>query len=197
MNKILVFGGTFNPVHNGHVYMCREIADQIKADKTLIIPTYSPVHKTVDKLTGCDHRINMCKLAFDLPTESVCTIEIDKGRPCYTYETLSWLKASYPDSELYLACGSDMFLTLHTWKNPEIIFDLATVCAVSRKNDIDRLKEYSNKYHSMGLKSIVIDCQPVIISSTEIRDRLKLGENVDNHLSPKVASYIRKNGLYL
>ncbi len=197
MKKILVFGGTFNPLHNGHVNMCRKIAEHINADEVLIVPTYLPVHKSADFLTDSVHRVNMCKLAFDLPTESVCTIEIEKGRPCYSYETLTWLNEIYKDAQLYLACGSDMFLSLHTWRKPDIIFEKAIVCAISRKNDLDKLVEYSKKHEGNGLKSIVINCKPIIISSTEIRDKIKQGENVDSYLPPKVISYIRKNGLYL
>lgn len=198
MKKILVFGGTFNPVHNGHIYMCRQIADSINADLTLIIPTFSPVHKNVDNsLVSSEHRLNMCKLAFDRENEVVSTIEIEKGRPCYSYETLTWIQDIYPDAQLYLACGSDMFLSLHTWRNPQIIFEKAIICAVARDNDRDKLVDYAKIHCDNGLNSIIIDCQSVEVSSTEIRQALKLNNATGDLLPQKVEDYIRKHGIYL
>jgi len=197
MKKLLIFGGTFNPVHNGHIYMCRTIADYIKADEVHIVPTFSPVHKDVDNtLVNSEHRLNMCRLAFDRNNEIVNSIEIDKGRPCYSYETLTWLSEEHPDAQLYLACGSDMFLSLHTRRNPEVIFDKAIICAISREENYQILQDYAEKNKDNGLRSIIIEAQPMIVSSTKIRSDIKTLGSYDD-LPLAVAEYIRKNRLYL
>ncbi len=197
MKKIMIFGGTFNPVHNGHVYMCRMLADNIGADDVYIVPTFSPVHKDVaDSLIDSQHRLNMCEFAFDRSNEHICDFEIKQGRGCYSFETISWFKERFPDAELYFACGSDMFLSLHTWRNPKFIFDNVTVCAISREDDYSLLTDYAERYKKDGLKSIIVTAKPMIVSSTEIRNDIKSNGNYDG-LPSKVAEYIKSNGLYL
>ncbi len=197
MKKVLMFGGTFNPVHNGHVRLCRTLAERIGADITVIIPTYSPVHKDAgDELCSSDDRFAMCRLAFDGDCEIVSDIEIAKGRPCYSYETLEELHRIYPDAELYMACGSDMFLSLHTWRNPERIYELATVCAMSRSDDYTELTEYAELYRDSGLRAVIVDVPPMELSSTEIRERLEQGQSIDDDVPDTVADYIRERGLY-
>ena len=197
MKKILIFGGTFNPVHNGHIYMCRTLSDYIDADEVYIIPTFTPVHKEVDKsLVSSEHRLNMCNLAFDRKNEFVSDLEVKQGRPCYSYETLTWFSESCPDAQLYLACGSDMFLSLHTWRNPQILFEKAIVCAVSRQEDYGALKHYAEKHSRDGLRSIIVDAEPMIISSTQIRDNIKFKDDFSG-MPEQVADYIKRNNLYL
>ena len=197
MEKILIFGGTFNPVHNGHIYMCRTIADGINADKVYIIPTFAPVHKDASKvLVSSEHRINMCELAFDRDNEFICNIEIKQGRPCYSYETLTWISDEHKDSQLYLACGSDMFLSLHTWRNPNIIFEKAIICAISRQNDYADLINYAQLHKPNGLRSIIIDAEPIVVSSTEIRNNICINNDFSG-VPDKVAEYIKRNKLYL
>lgn len=193
-----MFGGTFNPVHNGHVRMVREIARYIGADKTVIVPTFVPVHKSVgSELADARDRLNMCALAFDMPNETVSDIEVAQDRPCYSYETLTKLKSEYPDCQLYMACGSDMFLTLHTWKEPQTIYRLATVCVVSRRENYSELYEYAEKEKKNGLRSVIIDVPPLDISSTQIRDGIKSGKDVSDKMPNRVYEYIREHGLYL
>ncbi len=197
MKKILMFGGTFNPVHNGHVRLCRMISERIDADLTVIVPTYSPVHKnTGDKLESSTDRLNMCRLAFDGENELVSDMEIAKGRPCYSYETLEELHEIYRDSDIYMACGSDMLLSLHTWRNPERIYELATVCAMSRGDEFATLSDYVQAHRSEGLRAIIIDAPPVELSSTELRNKLENGESIEGLMPDKVAEYIRERGLY-
>ncbi len=197
MKKILMFGGTFNPVHNGHVRLCRTLTERIGADLTVIIPTYSPVHKnTGDELESSEDRMAMCRLAFDKETELVSDIEIAKGRPCYSYETLEALKELYPNGELYMACGSDMFLSLHTWRNPKRIYELATVCAMSRGDDFSLLCDYAESHRNDGLHAVIVDVPPIELSSTELRRRLAKGESIEDSVPKKVAEYIRERGMY-
>ncbi len=197
MKKLLMFGGTFNPVHNGHVRLCRIIKEQIGADLTVIVPTYAPVHKsTANELAPSEDRLAMCRLAFDGENETVSDLEISKQRPCYSYETLDQLHKAYPDFELYMACGSDMLLSLHTWRNPQRICELATVCAMSRGDSYSLLTDYINRHSDMGLRAVIVDLPPVELSSTELRKRLGAGESINGYVPDSVADYIRERGLY-
>ncbi len=197
MKKILIFGGTFNPVHNGHVRLCRLAADAIKADLALIIPTCSPVHKAVGKeLVSGQDRINMCRLAFDRDNELVSDIEVSTGKPCYTYDTVDRLSKIYPDAQFYLVCGSDMFLSLHQWRRPDEIFKKAIICAMSRAEDIEILRDYADKHYNEGLRSVIIDAKPYEISSSQIRVMLTNNENVSDLIPSSVEEYIKRHGLY-
>ena len=193
-----MFGGTFNPVHNGHVRLCRTLAEKISADRVIIVPAFSPVHKDTGKsLADASDRMQMCELAFDGDNETVSDIEISQGRPCYSFETLERLHEMYPDSRLYMACGSDMFLTLHSWRSPEKIYALATVCVMSRGDDCSLLCEYEKAHRADGLNALIVDMPPVKISSTQVRAAVRAGESIDALVPPKVAQYIAQRRLYL
>jgi nicotinate-nucleotide adenylyltransferase len=194
--KILIFGGTFNPVHIGHVEMCRAACAAVRADKVLVIPTFIPPHKSVgDELVKSEHRINMCRIAFsnDANTE-ISDIEIKRQGSSYTVQTLEQIERLYPAAELYLLCGADMFLTLHEWRDPLRIFDICTVCAVPRSGgDTAELHAYAMQHIDEGLKYIALNTRISDISSTQIRN------DVDGNrkfLPDGVYDYIVQNNLY-
>lgn len=196
--KILVFGGTFNPVHNGHVRLCRILSEKVQSDLTVVVPTFKPVHKTVDEsLIDSKHRLRMCEIAFDDERTVVSDIEIAQNRPCYTCDTLKMIHNKYPCAELYLACGSDMFVTLHEWKNPSKIYKLSTICAISRKERFAELEAYASEQKRFGMKSILCDVPPMEVSSTEIRSMIKNHEDISALVPTDVIKYIKDNGLYL
>lgn len=196
--KILIFGGTFNPVHNGHIAMCKAAQKAVNPDLTLIIPTYMPPHKAVngDLLLGED-RINLCRLAFDgFDNTEVSDIEIKAEQKSYSVITLAKLHEIYPDAELYMLCGADMFLTLKTWFKYEEIIKLTTVCVVPRDGGLAELEEYAKLVEADGGECIIIDTPTVEISSTEIRNTINSGENADSMLPKNVLNYINKHNLF-
>ncbi len=197
--KIAIYGGTFNPPHIGHIRAAESFMNAISADELLIVPTLIPPHKV--EYSGCDpmHRLKMCQLAFShISHAEVSDIEIRRGGKSYTYMTLQEISAD--ERELYFLCGTDMLLTMDTWKCPEIIFALSKICYIQRECDSrisakihDKIDFYKRKY---GAEIIKIDAEAFEISSTYIREAIKTGEDISCFLSAPVYEYIKKVRLY-
>ena len=190
--KIGVFGGTFNPPHNGHVRLAKAAADELKLDKLLVIPSCIPPHKIAAQLADGQERLEMCRLAFGCdPRFEVSPMELERGSRSYTVETLRELKALYPDSELYFIVGSDMLESFDKWYLWQEILSLSVLCAASREEgyspDLSRFGKLAER-----IKIITLD--PLEVSSTQIRN--SAGEVSPELLDPKVAAYIREHGLY-
>ena len=157
--KIAMFGGSFNPIHNAHINLATAFIKKLKLDKLLLIPTAEPPHKSDSEMVSAEHRLNMCRLASeDIKKIEVSDIEIKREGKSYTVDTLKQLREMYPESELYLITGADMFMTLDEWKNPEEIFSLAAICTVPRNDDdIKNLEEKEKKYREMGAQTVILD----------------------------------------
>lgn len=199
MSKIGVFGGTFNPIHNGHVSLGVYCKDELSLDKLMLIPTYTPPHKSSSELAEEEHRVNMCKLATEqYGYFEVSDIEIERKGKSYTYETLNSLKEIYTEDELYLIVGADMFLTLDKWKNPQSIFKNATIVAVPRNDDDknDLVYYYDNTIKKLGAKAIVLENSVVQVSSTYIRENIDNYQLIKSLIDSNVYEYIVKNKLY-
>ena len=199
MSKIGVFGGTFNPIHNGHVSLGVYCKDELSLDKLMLIPTYTPPHKSSSELAEEEHRVNMCKLATEqYGYFEVSDIEIERKGKSYTYETLKSLKEIYTEDELYLIVGADMFLTLDKWKNPQSIFKNATIVAVPRNDDDknDLVYYYDSTIKKLGAKAIVLENPVVQVSSTYIRENIDNYQLIKSLIDSNVYEYIVKNKLY-
>ena len=196
--KTGVFGGSFNPIHNGHIELARAVFRELSLDRLLIMPAYIPPHKLTDGAAFPDQRYEMCSLAArDAEGIEVSNIEIKRQGASYTYLTLKELSQIYPEDELYLITGADMFMTLHQWKHPQTIFRLATVCGVPRNNDdITVLEKQAEFLQSLGARTRVLDVKVMTVSSTEIRHKVKAGEDISGLVDPAVKKYIREHYLY-
>lgn len=199
MSRIGIFGGTFNPIHNGHIMLAEYCKKELALDKIILIPSFVPPHKVCDFLASADDRINMCKIAVqNLAEYNVSDIEIKRGGKSYTYQTITLLKKLYPDDTLYLLVGADMFLTLDKWKEPEIIFKNASIAAVPRDNmnRVSLNNYYNSVLSDMGAKAIILP-QPVQqVSSTFIRENIENCELISSLIDKNVLNYIVKNNLY-
>ena len=197
--RVGIYGGTFAPIHNGHVAAAKAFMEQMKLDYLFIIPTYLPPHKQIDGGDDPLVRLRMCELAFeDVDGVVISDTEIQRGGKSYTYDTLKALER--PDTRLFLLCGTDMVLTFDTWYRFEDIFKLCYPTYIRRENDpiltrrvVEKINEYYEKYGVM-FRRIVTD--PIELSSTEIRRRVAKGEAIDGLVPQKVAEYIREHGLY-
>lgn len=196
--RVGIFGGTFNPPHIAHVRVAKAFYERAELDLLWIIPTNQPPHKKYAGNVSAQDRFNMCELAFsEISGASVSDIEIVRGGKSYTVDTLTCLSAD--DIELFLLCGTDMFLSLDTWFQAEKIFKLATICYVRREDDaeiatvIDAKRiEYVKKFCAR-IMEIPIGVQEV--SSTDIRERIVSGDY--GEIPSKVAEYIKERKLYL
>lgn len=127
--KTGIYGGTFNPIHNGHLHIVEEFRRGLGLDRVLLIPTRVPPHKAAPDLASAGERFAMCRLAAQgKPWLELSDIEMRREGKSYTAETLEELSVLYPQDQFYLLMGEDMFLTLGRWYRPETIFSLASVC---------------------------------------------------------------------
>lgn len=196
--NIAVFGGTFNPVHIGHIKLVESIENKMHFDRIYIIPTKIPPHKIAPKLASADDRINMCHLAFNDEKYVISDYEIKQEGKSYTINTLRYLRQLYPDDDLFLLMGSDMLLAFHKWKEYKQIVKLATLVAIARHDeDIIKIKNYIPFINSIDGKCIIINTTPIDISSSQIRQMIKDKREIACYLPEKIVKYIYNNKLYL
>lgn len=199
MQRLGVYGGTFNPVHTGHVHLAETALSQLGLDKLLIIPANIPPHKEFHEDVGPEHRLRMCALAFSkLKKADISDMEIRKKGVSFTADTLEQLKEEYPESELFLIMGGDMFLTVDRWKRFDTIKSLCTLCGCAReRGEFERLKAFEKELKfRYGAQTFLIQGEIVDVSSSKLRDLLKRGEDTNGYLIEPVEKYIRENKLY-
>ncbi len=199
MLRVGVYGGTFAPVHNGHVQSAKAFMEQMKLDYLFIIPTYLPPHKQIDESDDPLYRLRMCELAFaGIDGVVVSDMEIRRGGKSYTYDTL--MELSRPDTRLFLLCGTDMVLTFDTWYRFEDILKLCYPTYVRRENDpiltsrvVAKITEYYEKYGVMFRRIVT---EPRVLASTDVRTAVREGRDISSMVPPAVEEFIREHGLY-
>ena len=199
--RIGIYGGTFSPVHIGHVQAAKAFMEQMWLDVLFVIPTGVTPHKEMDTGASSQDRLNMCRIAFE-GIEGVIVSDIERARQgkSYTVDTLRTFSVD-PSDRLFLLCGTDMVLTLDSWREPDEIFKLCYPVYIRREKDaeldkkiIDKLAQYKQKY---GKNVVKLTAEPIDISSSEIRKAIKEGRDVGACLDSGVYSYIKEKGLYL
>ena len=197
MEKIGIFGGSFDPPHIGHIQSARQAAKALALDRLLMIPAAQPPHKSGCFVSG-EHRLSMLRIACgDDPVLQPSDMELRRSGPSYTYETVEAVRAAYPDAEVYLLMGSDMFLSILNWKCPERILAQATLAVFCRgdKGEKEKISQQKAALEQQGYKVCVVENDVVQISSTQMR-RLLAFRCADEFLPAGVGDYIRQNGLY-
>lgn len=196
MIKTGIFGGAFNPPHNGHINLAKEAIEQLKLRKLLVIPTFESPHKAT-KLAPFEERAEMCRRAFsgisDKCEVEICEIERELGGISYTINTLRALKKRYEDARFFLLIGGDMLFSFTEWFKYESILKECEVCAAARGGDsFSEMLEYATEIgHIKVLPTNVVD-----ISSTEIREKIQKGEDASEWITEDVRGYIEEKGLY-
>lgn len=202
--KIGVYGGTFNPPHLGHLTSARFATEALGLDRLLFIPAGTPPHKTLPEGSAtAEQRLRMVELAADgmlLPGKvEVSDLELRREGKSFTSDTLRQLREQYPEDEVWFLMGTDMFLTLHKWHEPEVICKLAHLAAFARtERDTGEMLEIQGKFLSetYGAKCAVIQLPHIVpVSSTQLRELLTRGEG-RRYLSPSVYGFILREGLY-
>lgn len=198
MKKIGIFGGTFNPIHNGHLNMAERIGYSLGLDIILIIPAKMPPHKSFVPIIDSKHRYEMCRLACEKnPVFKLCGIELEKDGRSYTIDTLKELSSDYKDCKLYLIMGSDSFLSVVNWVGFEEIIRIATLCTAPRGlNEMPCLNKMHELLKSRGIYSIICNIPVMPVSSTIIRKSISSGLEVGSMVPEKVYDYIKRNNLY-
>ncbi|MBQ8869212.1 MAG: nicotinate (nicotinamide) nucleotide adenylyltransferase [Oscillospiraceae bacterium] len=196
--KIGVFGGTFNPVHNGHIRLAKLYFEKLGLDRLIVIPTNIPPHKTVSDMIDSADRLNMLRLAFEnYPNVEISDIELNMSGKSYTVNTISALNKLYPNDELYLIVGGDMFLCFESWREYKKILSMCTLCTAPREiGEFNALKEYQKKIDPENDTTVILDAEVLVLSSSEIRQKIKNGADLNDLLPEKVLEYINQKGLY-
>jgi len=198
--RVGLFGGTFDPIHYGHLMLAENAYDSLKLDEVLFVVSGKSYLKS--NVSKAKDRLSMTSLAIsDNPHFALSTVETDRGEDVdsYSYETILTLKSHNPDTDYYFMVGADSFTYMDQWREPDVIFKNTTVTVAFREgSSIEELKnkakEYKEKYENVNIEFLPF--MNIGISSTDIRNRVREGRTI-RYLTPEsVSLYIDKNGLF-
>ncbi len=200
MTRIGIFGGSFDPIHFGHIYLAIQAKDEAELDRIIFVPANLQPFKLDRKATDGRHRAEMIELSLqNYDGAIVSAYELNKDEVSYTINTLNHFRDEFGNNaEIYFITGTDAFLKIDTWKNADEILSGYSFIIGSRPGYKDdelemKIKEIKAEY---GCDIIVVHNTQIDISSTELRKKLKNGESVKDYINPKVERYIQENGLY-
>lgn len=195
--KIGILGGTFDPIHNAHIEIAENAYKQFELDKVWIMPTPCPPHKDKTNITPVEDRVNMINLAIeDVDGLELCDFETKKQGPVYSADTLTDLKAKYPDDTFYFIIGSDSLETFASWYKPEVIVDKAQLLVVKRgekDSDLDFEKLVSELEDKFGIMIPCVVMDEMYESSTDIRTGI---QSLEQSVPKNVYNYILEHNLY-
>lgn len=198
--KIGISGGTFNPIHNGHLIVAEMVREEFGLEEVLFIPSGMPPHKDLKDVAEAEHRLNMVQQAVkNNPYFFESRVEVERGGYTYTIDTVKNLREVYGnDTRLYYIIGADVLGDLLTWRNYQEVFKLCGFIAVMRPgNDTEgfnRQMEYLKD--TFGAVIHFINTPLIEISSTNIRNRVKEGKSIKYLVPEAVENYIKEKGLY-
>lgn len=194
MNKIGIMGGTFDPIHNGHLVAASEAAYRFDLDKVIFVPTGQPWQKADRTVTDAEHRYLMTMVATaSNPRFTVSRVDIEREGPTYTIDTLRDIRQFYPDAELYFVTGADALASIMSWREWEEMLEMAHFVGVTRPGyPLTRDMVPEDQRDNIEL----IDIPAMAISSTDCRERASSGVPVWYLVPDGVVQYIAKNHLY-
>ena len=197
--KIGILGGSFDPIHNGHLAIAQSAYEDFSLDEVWLIPAGHSPNKEEDKMTNAAIRAEMVALAAqDIPHFKLSTYEISKEGTSYTYLTLSDFKEQFPETMFYFIMGADSLDYFDTWRHPDIICQKAIIL-VAVRDDMDlvdvqkKIAHIKKQFHA---EIYPLSCKKVDISSSEIRANLLVGKDICDMVPPAVAEYIAEHNLY-
>ncbi|WP_303823939.1 nicotinate-nucleotide adenylyltransferase [Ruminococcus flavefaciens] len=195
--RIGIYGGSFNPVHNGHIHLAETAVKEFGLDRLFLLPSKKSPHRSSAEYAPDEDRLEMLRLACkDNSLLYVSDYEIKSDRVSYTIYTVEHFRREFPDDELYLLVGSDMLLCFDTWYRYEEILAQVTLCVISRESgDIPALRAKAEKLGKSG-RILVSEAAPTEVSSTEIRKKIAKNKDFACYLDENVVQYIRSKGLY-
>lgn len=195
--RIGVFGGTFDPIHVGHLVIVSELKHQLALDRVLIVPAGDPPHKPDQPLSPATHRVRMLEIALEgRDGFEIDTIDLDRPGPSYTKDTLAALQSRNPDDRLVFLMGEDSLRDLHSWREPERIVELAELgvgCRPGVEIDLDAVYE---RLPAARGRVTLVDVPLIEISSRDLRLRVATGAPIAFQVVPEVERYIDVYRLY-
>jgi nicotinate-nucleotide adenylyltransferase len=194
-STIGILGGTFNPPHRGHLALASRARAELGLERVLLMPAHSAPHKGDEGDPGPRQRLEMCRLAVgDEVGLQVCGLEIERGGPSYTVDSLRAIHESHPEAELTFIVGADMARTLPTWREPRELVELAKL-AVAEREDGGR-QDVLRALAPLRAEVAFLGMPPVGISSSLVRERVAKGRPVEELVAKAVAEYIAEHALY-
>ncbi len=211
--KIGILGGTFDPIHFGHLRTAEEICQKLDLEKVYLIPSASPPHKATDPVTFFEHRLNMARMAVeDSPLLEALDLEGNRPGLSYSIETLKELHKMFPAPELFFILGTDAFLEIETWKEYRKLFGYAHFVVIQRagheeegfasflmriNEDIAKTKDPNVYTTASGMTIMILTSTFLEISSTQIREMLIAEKSIRFLVPESVRKYITQKGLYI
>lgn len=197
--KVGIMGGTFNPIHNGHLLLAQAARESLNLDRILFMPSGNSYMKETSQILDGDTRAQMVRLALlENPYFLFSDLELKREGATYTCDTLAILKAQNPQTQYYFILGEDNLLTLKCWKNPAFILQNCVIAGAVRASEdntqIKKAAELLKKEYQADIR--ILPTRRIDISSSEIRERLKNGQSVRYMLPERVYDYIQKKRLY-
>jgi nicotinate-nucleotide adenylyltransferase len=192
-------GGTFNPIHYGHLVLAENSYEQLGLDKILFMPSKNPPHKAKPEDVTEQQRVDMIALAIQNNEHfELSMLELEREGVTYTADTLTQLTAHHMDTEYYFIVGADSLFNLQNWMKPQTIFNLCTIVAANRDN-VDKsqlLQQVEFLKNAYSASIVLIDMPTIQIASKVIRERIAAQKSVRYYLPDTVIEYINKNELY-
>lgn len=199
MKKIGIMGGTFNPIHTGHMILAESIRSEFNLDEIWFIPTACSYQKAQREILSPEERFHMVQLAIqDNPNMKCLDLEIRRGGYSYSYQTLEELQMQYPDTEFFFLVGADCLFTLEDWKYPERLLKCCHLIAAVRNGaSLEEMEqkrlELKDKFHAQITLFPFLNLE---ISSTDVRERIRNGKSIRYLVPDCVLSYIVEKGFY-
>lgn len=193
-----VFGGTFDPIHQAHLAVAESARDAFDLERVVFIPAAVPPHKTDVRVTPAEHRFAMVEAAIaDNPAFAVDRVEIDRGGPSYTVDTLVALRSAWPDTDLALILSAESFVQLPTWREPRRVLDLADLIVAPRDGYADADPDFLARHFPGAIGGArFLDGPRMRLSASEIRRRAAAGRSIRYLVPDAVAAYIGDHALY-
>lgn len=199
--KLGIFGGSFDPIHYGHLLLAETCREQCGLDQVLLVPAAVPPHKRSQSLSAARDRVEMVRLAIGGHEQlAVSTIEIDRGGVSYTIDTLTALAEQQPGSSLFFLMGADSLKDLPTWREPQRLCELAVPLVVRRAGspepDFSAIRQLVTNARLEEIREHQVEMPIVELSSTEIRQRVAAGQSIRYRTPRAVEKFIETHGLY-
>ena len=196
--RVGIFGGTFDPIHIGHLFAAEEARTRLGLERVIFVPASLPPHKLHLNVTSTEHRLNMVQLAIaDNPYFVLSRVDVDRFGPSYTVDTIELLRDEYgPETELYFIMGSDSLAEILTWHKPDRLIRLCRIVALTRPGGRTDLEELNRLLPGAIARVQLLEMPLLEISSTDLQRRVRMGMSTRYLVPSAVEEYIRQHGLY-